>query len=83
MSTAAAAEGITAQTGVAIGAAYLSELRAGIGPAPSAAELMAISKFFGVSPEYLIEDRPDIGDQLTLLELMRDAPRVFECRRLG
>jgi len=36
-----------------------------------------------VSPEYLTEDRPDIEDQLTRLELMRDAPRVFECRRLG
>lgn len=83
MSTEAAAAGITAQTGVGISAAYLSELRAGAGREPSVDELVAIAEFFGVSSPYLTGDRPDIEDQLTLLELMRDGPRVFECRRLG
>lgn len=83
MSTAAAADGITSQTGVAISAAYLSELRAGTGRVPSVDELVAIAAFFGVSSSYLTDDRPDIEDQLTLLELIRDSPRVYECRRLG
>ncbi|WP_236737436.1 helix-turn-helix domain-containing protein [Mycolicibacterium llatzerense] len=83
MSPEAAAAGIVERTGVVIDSAYLGQLRSGAESAPSLAELMAIAKFFGVSPEYLTEDRPDIEDQLTLLEMMRDGPRVFECRRLG
>lgn len=83
MSTDAAAEGISTQMGVEIDAAYLRELRAGTVTTPSVAELRAIATFFGVSPEYLTDDRPDIEDQLTLLELMRDSPRVFNCRRLA
>lgn len=83
MSTEAAAAGIVERTSVTIDAAYLGRLRSGTESTPSLEELMAIARFFGVSPEYLTEDRPDIEDQLTLLEMMRDAPRVFECRRLG
>jgi len=82
MSTDAAAQSISTQTGVEIGGAYLRELRAGTVTTPSVAELRAIATFFGFSPEYLTDDRPDIEDQLTLLELMRDSPRVFNCRRL-
>lgn len=82
MSTEVAAAGIVDRTGVAVDPAYLGRLRSGAESAPSVAELTVIAKFFGVSPEYLTEDRPDIDDQLTLLETMRDGPRVFECRRL-
>ncbi|MCT7364004.1 hypothetical protein A7G45_31455 [Mycolicibacterium llatzerense] len=83
MSTEAAAAGIVERTGVTIDPAYLGRLRSGAESAPKISELMAIASFFGVSSEYLTEDRADIEDQLTLLELMRDGPRVFECRRLG
>lgn len=83
MSTEAAAAGIVERTGVAIDAADLGRLRSGVGSMPSLVELVAIAGFFGVPPQYLTEDRPDIEDQLTRLEMMRDAPRVFECRRLG
>lgn len=83
MSTEAAAAGIVERTGVSIDPAYLDRLRSGAGSTPNHAELIAIAEFFGVSPGYLTEDRPDIEDQLTLLEIMRDGPRVFECRRLG
>lgn len=76
LSTEAAAAGITARTHVTIDAGYLRQLRAGTGPEPSTAQLTAIAVFFGVSPAYLIEDRPDIEDQLTLLEAIRDAPRA-------
>lgn len=83
MSTEAAAAGIAERTGVTIDPAYLGRLRSETESAATRDELVAIASFFGVSPEYLTEDRPDIEDQLTRLELVRDAPRVFECRRLG
>lgn len=60
MSTDAAAEGISTQTGVEIDAPYLRELRAGTVTTPTVADLRAIATFFGVSPEYLTDDRPDI-----------------------
>lgn len=83
MSTNAAANGILTQTGAAISPAYLDQLRAGTVAEPSAADLTAIAQFFGVLPAYLTEDRPDIERQLSLLELMRDASRMFACRRQG
>ncbi|WP_162625454.1 hypothetical protein [Mycolicibacterium llatzerense] len=81
MTTEAAAAGISAR--VPITATYLDRLRAGADLNPTTSELTAIAEFFGVSAAYLLSDRPDIEDQLTLLETMRDAPRVFNCRRLG
>ncbi|MCT7372649.1 helix-turn-helix domain-containing protein [Mycolicibacterium llatzerense] len=83
MSTEAAAAGILESTGVTIDPAYLGRLRSGAESTPSLAELTAIAKFFGVSAEYLTEDRPDIEDQLTTLESLRDGARLFACRREG
>lgn len=83
MSTAAAANGILTQTGAAISPAYLDQLRSGTVTEPSAPDLTAIAQFFGVPTEYLTEGRPDIERQLSLLEQMRDASRVFACRRQG
>lgn len=75
LSNAAAAEAITAKTGVSISAAYLWQLRNGMKTNPTVAHLRAIAQFFGVAPSYLIDPGidPDIDAQLNLLEAMRDA----------
>ena len=75
LSNAAAADAITAKTGVSISAAYLWQLRSGMKTNPTVTHLRAIAQFFGVAPSYLIDPGidPEIDAQLNLLQAMRDA----------
>ncbi len=75
LSNAAAAEAITAKTGVSISAAYLWQLRSGLKTNPTIAHLRAIAEFFGVPASYLIDegDERHISDQLEALRTFRDA----------
>lgn len=75
LSNAAAAEAITAKTGVAISAAYLWQLRTGVKSNPTIAHLRAIAEYFGVPASYLIDegDPNGIGEQLATLQTFRDA----------
>nr|WP_245905804.1 helix-turn-helix domain-containing protein [Mycolicibacterium palauense] len=75
LSNVAAAEAITAKTGVSISAAYLWQLRSGVKTNPTVTHLRAIAQFFGVTPSYLIDPGidPEIDAQLNLLQAMRDA----------
>lgn len=75
LSTRAAAEAISAHSGVHIGVADLEGLRSGDKSDPSDAELGAIAGFFGVSERYLLSAGPvaDIEAQLSLLCELRDA----------
>ena len=75
LSNAAAAEAITAKTGVAISAAYLWQLRSGMKTNPTIAHLRAIAEFFGVPASYLIDagEDPNIEAQLRALQTFRDA----------
>lgn len=75
MSNAAAAEAITAKTGVSISAAYLWQLRTGVKTNPTIAHLRAIAEYFGVPASYLIDAGEDstIEEQLRTLQTFRDA----------
>lgn len=75
LSNAAAAEAITAKTGVAISAAYLWQLRTGAKTNPTISHLRAIAEYFGVPASYLIDegDPNGIGEQLATLQTFRDA----------
>lgn len=76
LSTQAAAAAITAHHGVSMTASALDALLDGRRTDPDHAELSAIAVLFGVSPEYLLTDGPvpRIESQLSLLEMLRDAP---------
>lgn len=75
LSNAAAAEAITAKTGVSISAAYLWQLRSGLKTNPTLAHLQAIASFFGVPPSYLVNEGIDenIEAQLRAAQIFRDA----------
>lgn len=75
LSNAAAAEAITAKTGVSISAAYLWQLRTGVKANPTITHLRAIASFFGVPASYLIDEEADpaIEAQLRALQTFRDA----------
>lgn len=75
LSNAAAAEAITAKTGVSISSAYLWQLRSGMKTNPTIAHLRAIATYFGVPASYLIDTGtdPNIDAQLSLLQTLRDA----------
>lgn len=75
LSNAAAAEAITAKTGVSISPAYMWQLRTGVKTNPTVAHLRAIATFFGVNPSYLLDPgiNPAIDAQLSLLQAMRDS----------
>ncbi|OMB76660.1 XRE family transcriptional regulator [Mycolicibacterium conceptionense] len=75
LSNAAAAEAITAKTGVSISSAYLWQLRSGMKTNPTIAHLRAIATYFGVPASYLIDDGtdPNVDAQLRLLQTLRDA----------
>jgi len=75
LSNAAAAEAITAKTGVSISAAYLWQLRTGMKTNPTITHLRAIAEFFGVPASYLIDEGEDprIEAQLQALRTFRDA----------
>lgn len=75
LSNAAAAEAITAKTGVSISPAYLWQLRSGLKANPTVAHLRAIAEFFGVPASYLIDADVDehFEAQLALLQALRDA----------
>ncbi|WP_131823665.1 XRE family transcriptional regulator [Mycobacterium talmoniae] len=75
MSTSAAADAITAESGVPLSAATLTALRAGDKTDSTNAKLGAIAKFFGVPEDYLLTPgtNPDIDAQLNLLQAIRDA----------
>lgn len=75
VSTRAAAEAISDQSGVHIGVEDLEALRSGDKTDPTTAELSAIARFFGVSERYLLSAGPvaDIEAQLGLLRGLRDA----------
>lgn len=75
LSNAAAAEAITAKTGVSISPAYMWQLRTGVKTNPTLAHLRAIAEFFGVNPSYLLDPgiNPSIDAQLSLLQAMRDS----------
>lgn len=75
LSNAAAAEGITAKTGVRVSAADLYGLRNRRTSNPPVAQLQAIAQFFGVTPSYLTNPgaHVHIEAQLDLLQAVRDA----------
>jgi transcriptional regulator with XRE-family HTH domain len=75
LSNAAAAEAITARTGVSISPAYMWQLRTGVKTNPTVAHLRGIAEFFGVSASYLLDAGPNpvIDAQLSLLQAMRDS----------
>ncbi|MCB1292350.1 MAG: helix-turn-helix transcriptional regulator [Mycobacterium sp.] len=75
LSNAAAAEAITAKTGVPISPAYLWQLRSGLKTNPTITHLRAIAEFFGVPASYLIDAGEDanIEEQLRALQTFRDA----------
>jgi transcriptional regulator with XRE-family HTH domain len=74
LSTAAAADGITARGGAPVSATLLDRLRSGDSSSdPSEAELRSVAAFFGVAPEYLTEAAAAkrIDPQLDLLRALR------------
>lgn len=75
LSNAAAAEAITAATGVSISPAYLWQLRSGLKHNPTITHLQAIAQYFGVRASYLIDEGDDrhISEQLEALRTFRDA----------
>lgn len=75
LSNVAAAEAITAKTGVSISSAYMWQLRNGKKVNPTVQHLRAIAQFFGVPPSYLIDPgiNPDVDAQLDLLAALRDS----------
>lgn len=76
LSTQAAAAAITAHHGVPMTAGALDALLDGRRTDPDHTELSAIAAFFGIAPEFLLTDGPvpRIESQLSLLEMLRDAP---------
>ncbi|PQM49158.1 Nucleoid-associated protein EspR [Mycobacterium talmoniae] len=84
LTTEAAAELISAQTGVRLSAADLARLRSGEAMDAAVAELRAIATFFGVPASFLTTSGtdPDLDAQLNLLRAMRDAgvQNVHMCR---
>lgn len=75
LSNAAAAEAITAKTGISISPAYLWQLRNGLKTNPTLQHMQAIASFFGVPAAYLINEGKDenIEKQLRAAQIFRDA----------
>jgi len=69
------AEGIRAQGGPAISAAYVWQLRAGKRANPTMSTLESLAEFFGVPAAYFLDEeaRARVDAQLDLLAAMRDA----------
>lgn len=76
LTTAAAADGITARGDAPVSTNLLDQLRSGDrSNDPTEAELRAIAAFFGVAPEYLTdtESATRIDPQLDILRALREA----------
>lgn len=75
VSTDAAAEAISARSGVLVSAADLERLRSGDKTDPTVDQLRAIAAFFGVAERYLLTAGPvpDVDASLELLRALRDA----------